>query len=177
MACGAVFRGPPLRLTPGGCLDADALSIRTIIDLRTESERNAVPDAACVQAARVLAPLPIPYGLAPADYLRDLRETASIAAAFHTLGDPNAYPIYLHCTWGRDRTGVVGALFLLALGADRATVMQEYQLSAATVGAYPSSLAAVLDEVETLGGIDKFLATIGISRAELAAMRARAIAD
>jgi protein-tyrosine phosphatase len=177
VACGAIYRGPPLRLSDSGCDEAAQLGIRTLIDLRIESERSTNPDAACVDAKRVFAPLPVPYGLSPTDYLNDLHETTSLALAFHTFGDENAYPIYFHCTFGRDRTGVVGALLLLALGATRATVMQEYLLSQPYVGAFQNSLDAVLDEVEQRGGAEAVLREIGITSAELAVMRAHAIAS
>jgi hypothetical protein len=120
----------------------------------------------------VFAPLPVPYGLGPSDYLNDLHETASIALVFHTFGDPAAYPIYFHCTFGRDRTGIVGALLLLTLGATRSTVMQEYMLSQPNVGAYPNALDAVLDEIEQRGGAEAVLKSIGITGEELAVMRA-----
>jgi hypothetical protein len=169
VACGAIYRGPPLRLSDSGCGEAAQLGIRTLIDLRIESERTNIPDAACVDAKRVFAPLPVPY-------LNDLHETASMAVAFHTFGDEDAYPIYFHCTFGRDRTGVVGALLLLALGATRETVMQEYLLSQPYVGAFPDSLAAVLDEVEQRGGAEAVLSELGITTAELEVMRAHAVA-
>lgn len=176
VACGAIYRGPPLRLTEDGCAQAAQLGLRTLIDLRIEGERTSLPDASCVQAERVFAPLPVPYGLGPTDYLKDLHETASIATVFHAFGDPNAYPIYFHCTYGRDRTGVVGALLLLALGATRAAVMEEYLLSQPNVGAYPNSLTAVLDDIEQRGGAEAVLREMGISDAELAVLRANAIA-
>ncbi len=177
VACGAVFRGPPLRLSEDGCADAARLGIRTVLDLRIEDERLSTPDASCVDAKRVFAPLPVPYGLGPTDYLNDLHATASLAIAFHTFGDADAYPIYFHCTFGRDRTGVVGALLLLTLGATRDTVMQEYLLSGPNVGAYPKSLAAVLDEIEQRGGAEAVLKDAGITPDELAVMRARMTAD
>jgi protein-tyrosine phosphatase len=176
VACGAVYRGPPLTLTTNGCTDAAQLGLRTVIDLRTESERLGNPDATCLTANLVFAPLPIPYGLGPTDYLNDLHETASMAAVFHAFGDPAAYPIYFHCTFGRDRTGIVGALLLLTLGASRSAVMQEYMLSQPNVGAYPDSLNAVLDEVEQRGGAEAVLKSLGITDQELAVMRSNAVA-
>lgn len=171
VACGAFYRGPPLRLLAAGCAEADELGFGTIIDLRIEGERTSTPDADCAPGQRVFAPLPVPYGLGPTDYLKDLQTDASIALAFHTFGNADAYPVYFHCTFGRDRTGVVGALLLLALGATRAAVMQEYLLSQPFVGAYPNSLDAVLDEVEQRKGAEAVLQDIGITPVELAVMR------
>lgn len=41
----------------------------------------------------------------------------------------NDFPIYQHCTAGKDRTGVGCALLLLTLGVDRKTVLGDYCLS------------------------------------------------
>jgi protein-tyrosine phosphatase len=128
-----------------------------------------------VQARSLLAPLPIPYGLGPADYLADLNSTASIAVVFHTLADPQAYPVYFHCTFGRDRTGVLGALLLLALGATPEDVMADYMLSQSSVGAYPESLQAVLDDIAARGGVEAVLNAAGVGSDELEALRSRAI--
>ncbi|HEY6078703.1 MAG TPA: tyrosine-protein phosphatase [Polyangiaceae bacterium] len=174
VACGSLFRGPPLAaLDLEGCSHVAALGIRTVIDLRMEHERESRPTTPCVDAGQVLAPLPIPFGLGPTDYLNDLN-SPSVAVALHALASAEAYPIYFHCTWGRDRTGVLSALLLRALGVSREDVMQEYLLSQSSVGAYPNSLDAVLDEIEARGGAEAFLLEIGISASELATLRARA---
>jgi protein-tyrosine phosphatase len=165
VAYGALFRGPPLAdLSAAGCAEFAQLGIRTVIDLRIASERAATPESNCVNdtAQVALAPLPVPYNVSPSDYLADLNATDSLRAAFQYLGDESAYPIYIHCTWGRDRTGILAAVILSALGASRAAIQHEYQLSMATVGAYPRSLEAVLDEIERRGGIDSFLDLTGI---------------
>lgn len=170
--CGAIYRGGPLKdLLAPGCEQVATLGLKTILDLRMPSEQSSAPTSACVSAQRVSAPLPIPYGLGPADYLADFNEAASIAKVFHTFGDPAAYPIYFHCTFGRDRTGVVGALLLSALGVARQDIVADYMLSQASVGAYPDSLAAVLDEIEVRGGAEAVLAALGITPDELAVLR------
>jgi protein-tyrosine phosphatase len=176
VACGAIFRGPPLAgFEQPACDDFARLGIRTVIDLRQESERISKPESNCVVAGAsiVTAPLPIPYGLSPTDYIADLNTLDSMALIVKTLGTDAAYPVYVHCTWGRDRTGVVSAVVLLALGASRDAIMQEYLLSQPLVGAYPTSLKAVLDEIERQGGIEAYLGTVGVTPEQLATLRAR----
>jgi protein-tyrosine phosphatase len=178
VAAGLLFRGPPLAaLSADGCDQLAELGVRTVIDLRIDSERASKPSAACAQeqAAIVLAPLPIPYSVSPDDYLADLYTSESIVEAFRALGDADAYPIYFHCTFGRDRTAVLAAVILLALGADRDAIMDDYLLSGATVGAYPQSLAAVLDEVQAQGGIDSFLASAGVAGEWIETLRTTAV--
>ena len=49
---------------------------------------------------------------------------------FEILLDPDRGHILYHCSAGKDRTGVVTALLLSALGVDRETVIKDYLLSA-----------------------------------------------
>ena len=57
----------------------------------------------------------------------------------------------------------------------RADVMAEYMLSNGSVGAYPDSLNAVLDEIEQRGGATLVLRELGLSEAELEALRQRSV--
>jgi protein-tyrosine phosphatase len=179
VAYGALFRGPPLAgLSAEGCDEVAALGIQTVIDFRTADERHVKPETACVfeLAQLVEAPLPVPYNVSPADYIADLNATDSIAAVFRLLADAEAYPIYMHCTWGRDRTGVVAAVILRALGASREDILHEYLHSQPSVGAYPLSLEATLDEIEARGGIASYLDAAGVSAEQLDTVRALALA-
>jgi protein-tyrosine phosphatase len=176
VACGLLFRGPPLaRLSPPACAEAKRLGIRTIIDLRVTEERLSKPDDPCVGADMVLAPLPIPYRVSGENYIADFDTKDSMARIFRTLADPASYPVYFHCTYGRDRTGVVAAAILLALGASRADILAEYSLSKTTVGAYPDSLIALMNEIDRRGGIDQALRAAGVTDSDLAALRAQVV--
>lgn len=178
VAFGELYRGAPLaRLSPDGCSELAALGIRTVIDLRVPSEVMSVPESACVTdgAHVVSAPLPIPYQVSASDYIAILDAEPSMAAVFEQLGDAAAYPIYMHCTYGRDRTGVVAAVVLLALGAAREQIVAEYSLSIANVGGYPGSLTAALDEIDRRGGIESYLDALGVSEQQRQVMRASAV--
>lgn len=48
---------------------------------------------------------------------------------FATLKDDDRLPLVFHCTAGKDRTGVAGALVLLALGVSEEKVIEDYCLS------------------------------------------------
>lgn len=164
-------------LTAAGCDAFAQLGVRTVIDLRVEAERIAKPEADCVaqRAELVSAPLPVPYNVSPLDYIADLEARDSIAIAFGRLAVRAAYPVYVHCTWGRDRTGVLIAVMLRALGATHSDIIEEYQLSELSVGAYPESLQAALDWIEARGGVEAYLEAAGVSAAQLAALRARTV--
>jgi protein tyrosine phosphatase (PTP) superfamily phosphohydrolase (DUF442 family) len=177
VTCGAIYRSAaPVELSPQDCSKVAPLGIRTIIDLRMEAERSANPDSTCVakQAAMVLAPMPIPYNVSPADYVADLDAKDSVAAVFAVLADESAYPVDIHCVYGRDRTGVISAIILLALGASADVVMTDYKLTEeAGLSVYPNSLAAVLNAIAQQGGIVAYLASAGITSDTIARIRAR----
>ena len=48
---------------------------------------------------------------------------------FTLLLDRNNYPIVIHCTSGKGRTGIVSALVLAALGVNEEAIMKDYRLS------------------------------------------------
>ena len=109
-------------------------------------------------------------------------------------------PLIIHCTSGKDRTGVIAALLQLGLGVHEAVVHLEYLASGhhvestvATFEArYPemassipleqrrrmagtdaSWLAAALAPIIGAGGIDRWLSSIGVSAATVDRMRTR----
>ncbi len=99
-----------------------------------------------------------------------------------------AGPLVFHCSAGKDRTGVGAALTLSALGVDRETIVADYLLTnqywredGSNARALPEEAMAVLGRVDERllaaafaaidqdhGGIDGFLASIGVGPAERA---------
>lgn len=55
---------------------------------------------------------------------------AAYRQVFGALDSESGLPLILHCTAGKDRTGVICALILLALGVPKELVVEDYLLSA-----------------------------------------------
>ena len=53
----------------------------------------------------------------------------SVHEIFTDLANPNNYPMYLHCTWGRDRTGTIVLLLHGLLNVSEEDALQEYRLT------------------------------------------------
>jgi hypothetical protein len=174
IACDQIYRGSSLAsLTPEGCEQFATSHIKTVIDIRSIAEQASAP-AECVtrQAKLISAPMPIPYSVSPADYLAVLYTASSMQLIFAVLADANAYPVYYHCLYGKDRTGVLTAVILAALGASRESIQAEYALTGeAGFAFYPESLNAVLDEIDRIGGIDAYFKTVGVPGEDVQAMR------
>lgn len=127
------------------------LGLHGLVDFRTENERmlkpNRLPEGACIRVLE-LGFLPIgtlemleevragtisvqelerrvvsQYRRFGIDHVEEFRQ----AIAFATEADN--YPLLIHCTSGKDRTGFASALLLLAVGVPRDVIIQDYDLT------------------------------------------------
>lgn len=174
-----VYRSGALcSLTPADVETLKALRIHTDIDFRFERELNRAGfDNAALRKTLNYVSIAIDnsHGLGRTEYRHMVRENdAALAQIFHLLAKSDTYPVIYHCAGGKDRTGMVTALLLEALGASRADIMADYMLSEknkATLIVRPSWLNEVFKEVDRQGGIDSFLWRIGVSPEELQSIR------
>ena len=102
----------------------------------------------------------------------------SIRKVFSDLADESKYPVYLHCTYGLDRTGTVSYLLEALLGVDEATMMKEYQLSAFHHGSVASDeMNMFIGRLKGLPGatmkdkVEGYLLSIGVTETEIAGIR------
>lgn len=121
------------------------LCLRTVLDLRTTGEVDAGAFRADGIEVINLPVLRATWGTAhtgdiePIEFLvshysRMLDEGATaIAAAFAILASPVRLPAAFHCSAGKDRTGVLAALVLAALGVPDDVIASDYHLSATAV--------------------------------------------
>src|SRR5262249_41673359 len=123
--------------------------------------------------------------------------SATFATLFRLLGDPDNYPLVVHCAGGRDRTGVACALMLSVAGVSRADVIEDYMLSTellraryamhrqewidqgvdpepimANTALRPAFIEATLDALDAdYGGAESYLRAAGVGAEELAVFR------
>ncbi len=211
---GSLTRGRLVRasmlgaLSPAGRDAMRAHGIRTVIDLRTEDElaETASPFREGVTYRHVPFTVARTMGLhrAAADGTMS-DELRRLAVAEGGIAGPvraiaAAEPgIVLHCLAGRDRTGIVVAVVLAALGVPDAEIVADYVLSdtelepdyvrfraanperAAEVDAGIERRAWTMGEVLTtlrlsFGGAAAYLRDAGVTAADLEAIRAKLVA-
>lgn len=151
---GKLFRSDHLaKLTIADLKKIEKLNLKLVIDLRSKEERtskpNRLPNTNGIKIANIAISDPniklsdlkrnIFYGTlgdvdlgdvvlslyehAISDYQNELRQV------FKLLLNPDHYPVLILCNSGKDRTGVVIALVLLALDVPREIILEDYMLS------------------------------------------------
>ncbi len=137
---GMLFRGPAPVIASS---DLSRLRLRTVIDLRTPTERSLAPLAGgattiltLVRPMHADAPwLARGQRPVPSQYLANYRELLPQAGTvvvemLELLAAGGATPVLVCCSAGKDRTGVVCALLLRALGVKLADICRDYALTA-----------------------------------------------
>ncbi|MEI4790651.1 tyrosine-protein phosphatase [Bacillus sp. FJAT-53060] len=150
---GMIYRSADLsRLTKQDIVLFSKLGIQTICDLRSTSERKSHPSK--IKELDKIVHIPMqPDNMMPSKrtmfrmlttegkslsftpimkdlYQRMLTERKKeIQQVFTLLSDEKNYPLMLHCTSGKDRTGFLSALIQLTAGVPIPTVLSEYMRS------------------------------------------------
>ncbi|HEU0042708.1 MAG TPA: tyrosine-protein phosphatase [Jiangellaceae bacterium] len=146
---GLVFRADALHgLSTGDLALYGELGLRVVYDLRRDLEREQLPNPV---PSRPLTITGQPAGAEPAVlaeaaarlttadgerfllqmYLGLLEHSAGQIGELYTgLAAGDGLPAVFHCHGGKDRTGIVAALLLEALGVERETVLDDYELTA-----------------------------------------------
>jgi protein-tyrosine phosphatase len=119
--------------------------------------------------------------------------TAEVRAVFNILSNPNRYPVVVHCTQGKDRTGLVIQLVLQLLKTDKEAVVFDYMATQKELEpereekvkdieriGLPASFAdcdqQVVDMVEEwlndkFGGVEAYLESCGVTRKQMDVVR------
>jgi protein-tyrosine phosphatase len=114
-----------------------ALGVCTVVDLRSDEEVQRAPDQLSGLSLRVLhRPLYAPRTPIATDPRRMLAEMyvsliderpLALVGAVRELAAPDALPAIVHCTAGKDRTGMVVALVLSAVGVDHDVIVEDFE--------------------------------------------------
>ncbi len=158
---GRLYRSDSIsRIGAPGRAELRRLGIRRVIDLRTGMDRRFGRTASLRGTGAERIRLPIEGGT-PADaragltlrqvYRTVLGQPAQVGAAVRAIASAEG-PVLVHCTAGKDRTGVVVALVLTALGVPEDDVVADYKATEAFLaGAWRDRMLRRLGQARRLG--------------------------
>jgi len=144
-----LFRSDSLHaLTPEGQQTLLAYGLRTVIDLRRQTEIEAEPNVLALLPQVQYRHMPLydyvawremlPGGGPPRDLFHLYQMIVdgchgTLGAVLHAAAAPDAFPVLVHCKVGKDRTGIVIALLLAAVGVPVSTIAEDYAQSRANL--------------------------------------------
>ncbi|HUE59770.1 MAG TPA: tyrosine-protein phosphatase, partial [Acidimicrobiales bacterium] len=124
----------------------EGLGLRAVFDLRADSERTERPNPVPSRALAILgqveeeggapATLPTAEAVDGERFLYELyarlilHSAAQIGDLLTALAGDDGLPAVFHCHAGKDRTGLVAAVLLDALGVHRELILDDYELTA-----------------------------------------------
>ena len=187
---GLVFRADaPDRLTEADLAAVERLGLRVAYDLRTDDERGRAPSVlpAAVRREQLAiggdASRVTPLGelfrsggadAVPDDFLHRVyldmaeQDAPAFGRVLTGLAAPKGVPAVVHCTAGKDRTGLAAALLLSVLGVDDAAVLDDYTLSQVYFSEH--RMAKLLPRLAELGmDLERYRAVFGAPRHAMAA--------
>jgi hypothetical protein len=162
------------------------LGIKTDLDLRTPGEGGA-GSSSPVSSSLNYVNIDGRYYVESCTGIFGINSEAGkafIAEEIRVFTNPNNFPVYIHCSLGRDRTGTLVFLLQALCGMEERDLIMEYELSIFSVtgtldnGNPASSIIATYDYINNNFAGDSFakktenfLLSIGITAEEIATIR------
>lgn len=185
---GMIYRGAKLNdITSNGIKTmVNTLGIKLDLDLRNSSEtggKKVSPLGSNVSYCNVSFPY---YALGTSTSIDSANNHEAIVGVMGVLANPENYPIYIHCSIGRDRTGTLVSLINGLLGVSEEDLARDYELSyfAGCFGDNPIPMSDMLPKfltipeyIKTYNGrnysqsVENFLLEIGVSQEDIDSIR------
>ena len=177
---GLLYRGSELDgayestflLTESGKKEMESsLGIKLDMDLRAFKE-NATKDVLGPNVQHKY------YSIGQYAWALDSSQNSYIRGIFSDLANEENYPVYMHCTYGKDRTGTVCYLLEALLGVSDADLRRDYELSVFTYSDLEfEQFAVFVDRIHMMEGdttqekVEGYLLSIGVTAEEIASIR------
>lgn len=151
------------------------LGIKTDMDLRAESDNSKGTNALGASVKHTYYSAPMYMGV-----FGEKENKESIRRIFSDLSKKSNYPVYLHCTYGQDRTGTVCFLLEALLGVEKENLMKDFYLSGLHHGDVYGAHEGIADFVKTLEKmpgvtmkekVEGYLLSIGVTEKEIRNIR------
>ena len=147
--------------------------IKTDMDLRSSSDNKYGTDALGNGVKHIYYGAPM-YS----NVFNDSVNREAIRKIFSDLADQGNYPVYLHCTYGVDRTGTVVYLLEGLLGMSDEDMLKDYKLSGLHHGDVSNEqMTDFINSINLLPGnstkqkIEGYLLSIGVTVEEIESIR------
>ena len=146
----------------------NVLGIKTEIDLRWNVPTQALGETVAKKT----------YAISMYEKLFEEESSQRLRGLISELANPEAYPVYIHCSYGWDRTGTVVTVLGLLLGMEEEDIIREQELSALCHGgSNVEALESFLAIIEQWEGdnltqkVENYLLSLGVTKEEIQSIR------
>ena len=198
---GLLFRSDKLsHLEEAGVTEIAALNLKVITDLRSDEERKQEPDHLPQDITYAVLPIndkPVDIRkisrkiimgrMDEAEVMNLLDHRRFITNPAHrqswgdwlkSLAEDDTTPQLFHCTSGKDRTGYGAAIFMLALGVDKTTVMEDFLFSNQVLKSYnDATILSIEKRVGKRDSLETIRKIMGVSQETMQATFAQMESD
>ena len=126
------------------------LGIKTDLDLRDRLTYTQSPIDSSLNYINVSAPYYVGN-----NGINDESYKAALTTEIRTFANPDNYPIYLHCSLGRDRAGTLAYLVSALIGVEEADLYRDYETSFFSVNGWADAQQSVGKHSELMAAIDR----------------------
>lgn len=154
------------------------LNIKTEIDLRWYDEKT-MKDVLGPNVAHDYY-----FMSAYNDFFESETSVRNAKKLFSVLANPESYPLYIHCSYGADRTGTIFYFIEALLGVDEQTLYQEWETSVICNGdSFYEAMDDFLIRFKKLKGntmqekAENYLLSIGVTKQEIESVREILLTD
>ncbi len=156
----------------------NTLQIKSDIDLRWYDSNN-MKNSLGANVVHEYYPI-----VAYKDFFNTPYSVENTRKIFSMLANPDTYPIYIHCTYGTDRTGTIIYLLGALLGVDEDTLYREWETSMFCLGNLPyDEMNSFIWRFKSINGYttqekaENYLLSIGVTQEEINSIKEILLTD
>ena len=156
---GMVYRGGEVDNTKGAITEEGRrvmlyeLGIKTDLDLRDSITYKTSPIDSSLKYVNVSAPYYV-----GTNGINDANYKAALTTEIRTFANPENYPIYLHCSLGRDRAGTLSFLIGALIGIEEVDLYRDYEMSFFSVNGWADAKQSVGQHSNLMRSLDSLTA-------------------
>ena len=127
----------------------DVLGIKTDLDLRDGKTLTQSP----IDPSLVYINVAAPWYAGHENSITAAKYKAALTTEIRTFANPDNYPIYLHCSLGRDRAGTLALLISALVGVEEIDLYRDYEMSFFSITGWADASQSDAQHANLMGAV------------------------
>ncbi len=135
----------------------DVLGIKTDLDLRDGKTLKTSPIDPSLNYINVAAP----WYAGHENSITAEKYKAALTTEIRTFANPDNYPIYLHCSLGRDRAGTLAFLISALVGVEEIDLYRDYEMSFFSITGWADAAQSAAQHANLMNAVNSIVNYLG----------------